>query len=212
MPRQAIQNHATALQVPYLLHFTRIENLSSILGHGLYPRARVAELGAAPVVNDQYRWDGHTDSSSLSIGFPNCQMLYRYRMADEASEWAILVINPAVLWVKECAFCRHNAADGRISSQQLTDLTTPEAFIGMFEEIEGLEARSDQKLKPFDPTDVQGEVLVFDVIEPSLIYAVVFQTEAARDRYADHTGERKVYIHPNSKGMFATRNYVRKFS
>ena len=39
----------------------------------------------------------------------------------------------------------------------------------MFEEIDGLPARSEERLKSFDPTDVQAEVLVFDVIEPAYI-------------------------------------------
>lgn len=211
MPRQAIQDHAQAIQVPYLLHFTRIENLQSIISHGLYPVGRAGEVGAVPVINDQYRWDGHRNSTSVSVGFPNCQMLYRYRRADENAEWTILVLHPSILWVKHCAFCRHNAADGRISRQNPAELATPEAFVGMFEEIEGVEARATQRLKPYDPTDVQGEVLVFDVIEPQFIVGVIFETVAVRDRNSAHLGERRVYVHANNTGMFASRGYARRF-
>jgi len=207
--RQAIQAHATAIQVPYLLHFTRTTNLPSIMAHGLYPIARVNEIGAAPSINDQYRFDGHSNSTSVSIGFPNCQMLYKYRMADATVDWAILVIHPSILWAKSCAFCRHNAADGHISALPLADLMTPQAFTGMYDEIEGLATREEQKLKSFDPTDVQAEVLVFDVIEPQCIVGVIFEKAAVRDAYLPHLGERKHYIHANNKGMFANRKYAR---
>jgi len=209
MPRQAIQAHATAVQVPYLLHFTRATNLPSIMGHGLYPIARVQEIGAAPAINDLYRWDGHSNGTSVSIGFPNCQMLYKYRMENPDVDWAILVLHPSILWAKNCAFCRHNAADGRISAQPLANLMTPQAFAGMYDEIEGLTTREEQRLKPFDPTDVQAEVLVFDVIEPQYVAGVIFEKAAVRDTYLPHLGERKHYIHANNKGMFANRKYAR---
>lgn len=211
MPRQAIQDHATAVQLPYLLHFTRAVNLPSILASGIYPISRVGEIGAAPQINDQYRWDGHSDSSSVSIAFPNCQMLYKYRMENVAVDWAILVLQPSVLWDKNCAFCCRNAADGRISSQPLAALMTPQAFVGMYNELEDLESRQDQKLKPFDPTDVQAEVLVFDVIEPRYIVGAIFESTGVRDRYLPHLGDRKAYIHANNKGMFASRGYARKY-
>jgi hypothetical protein len=136
-------------------------------------------------------------------------MLYKYRMADAAVDWSILVLDPSILWVKNCAFCRHNAADGRISGQPLASLITAQAFQGMYEEIEGATTREEQKLKSYDPTDVQAEVLVFDVIEPQYVAGVIFEKPAVRDACLAHLGERKAYIHANNKGMFASRNYVR---
>lgn len=209
MPRQAIQVHATALRVPYLLHFTRAINLPSIMAYGLYPIGRVSEIGVAPAINDQYRFDGHSNGTSVSIGFPNCQMFYKYRMADTAVDWAILVLCPSILWAKTCAFCRHNAADGRISAQPLANLMTFQAFAGLYDEIEGLPLRDEQKLKPYDPTDVQAEVLVFDVIEPQYIAGVIFEKTVVLNTYLPHLGDRKHYVHPNNKGMFANRKYAR---
>lgn len=215
MPRQAIQTHAAAIQVPYLLHFTRVTNLPSIMAHGLYPIARAHEVGAVPDVNDQLRLDGYRNGTSVSIAFPNSQMFYKYRKAcqdnGEDVDWAVLVLHPAVLWTKDSAFCRHNAADARISGLPLAGLKTLQAFTGMFDEIEGHTSREEQKLKGFDPTDVQAEVLVLDVIEPQYILGAVFEKAAVRDAYAAHLGERKSYLHANNKGMFASRGYVRKY-
>gem|GEM_PF-3469020 len=79
----------------------------------------------------------------------------------------------------------------------------------MYEEIEGLTKREEQKLKPYDPTDVQAEVLVFDVIEPQYVAGIIFEKSAVRDAYLPHPGERKTYIHADNKGMFANRKYAR---
>jgi hypothetical protein len=211
MTREAIQAYAEEIGVPYLLHFTRAVNVPSILTHGLYPIGRAHEVGALPQVNDQYRWDGHRNSTSVSIAFPNCQMLWKYRQENAEVDWAILVMPPSVLWTKQCAYCRHNAADARISSQPIDQLMTPSAFAGMFEEIVGLPTRAEQKLKPFDPTDVQAEVLVFDVVEPQQIVGVVFETTAAREMYLPHLGKLKTYVHASNKGLFASRGYARKY-
>jgi len=211
MSKQAIQAHATALKVPYLLHFTRVANLPSIMQHGLYPISRVKEVGVEPQINDEIRLDGHSDGTSVSIGFPNSQMFYKYRMNCEDVDWAVLVLHPAALWTKDCAFCRHNAADARISNLPLDVLKTHQAFLGMFEEIENHAPREEQKLKAFDPTDVQAEVLIFDVLEPQYILGVVFEKTEVRDTYAAHIGDRKTYIHSKNKGMFATRGYFRKY-
>ncbi|MCR3891448.1 DUF4433 domain-containing protein [Aeromonas caviae] len=211
MKQQTIENYAKERAIPYLLHFTRAINLPSIMTHGIYPVGRAHEVDAAPVINDNYRFDGHSDSTSLSIGFPNCQMLYKYRMSDVTVDWVILVLPPSILWTKNCAFCYHNAADGRISTQPLTNLMTPRAFAGMYQDIAGIPSREEQRLKIYDPSDVQAEVLVFDVIEPHDIACVVFERSAARDAYAPYLGDRKLYLHANNKGMFASRGYSRKY-
>lgn len=209
MPRQAIHAHATTIKVPFLLHFTRAVNLPSIIAQGLYPIERAGEIGATPQINDACRLDGYRNSTSVSIGFPNCQMLFKLRMEEPQVDWAILVLDPSILWTKDCAYCCHNAADARISSQPLPDLKTFEAFKGMYDEIEGILSRKEQKLKTFDPTDVQAEVLVFDVIEPQYIGGVIFEKASVRDAYLPHLKKRTTYIHTKNKGMFANRKYDR---
>ncbi|MEB0079402.1 DarT ssDNA thymidine ADP-ribosyltransferase family protein [Pseudomonas sp. CCI3.2] len=209
MPRRAIQAHSNARGLPYLLHFTRASNLPTVLQHGLYPIGRAREVGLVPQINDQLRLDGHKDSNSVSIGFPNSQMLYKYRMAEPLVDWVILVLHPSILWVKDCAFCKHNAADGRISCCPLPELMTPESLLGMFEEIDGCLPRAEQRLKTSDPTDVQAEVLVFDVIEPQYIVGVIYEKALVRDAHAHLLSDRKPYVHSNNKGMFANRKYAR---
>ncbi len=212
MPKTQIQAIAAQLEIPYLVHFTRATNLEHIFAHGIYPISRTNEIGVAPAINDALRLDRRCDGTSTSIAFPNCQMLYKYRMDNQSVEWAILVLEPSILWVKDCAFCKHNAADARISGQPLQALRTAQAFQELFHEIEGIVPRAEQNLKPFDPTDVQAEVLVFDVIEPGLIAGVVFDSAATKTKYSATIGDRKTWVHANNKGLFASRNYARKFA
>jgi hypothetical protein len=207
--REEIRQHATELGIQYLVHFTRASNLPSILRHGLFPRARAAEIGIAPEINDRHRLDGHLNATSLSIAFPNYRMFYRLRNENPGVPWAVLAIHPAVLWLKDCAFCRHNAADARISNQPASTLSTRESFAGMFQEIEGLESRQAQNLHPSDPTDGQAEVLVFDVIEPTLILGVAYSDAANRDAYQAIAGNRQVIVCGPTGGYFASRSYAR---
>jgi len=209
MPRQAIQVYAKTTKIPFLLHFTRVANLPTIMQHGIYPMSRVAEIGIDPQINDELRLDGHLDGISLSIAFPNYRMFWKYRQDNEGVEWVVLAVHSSVLWLKDCAFCCHNAADARISSQPLAQLKTPEAFVAMFEEMEGLPTRQEQRLKPFDPTDGQAEVLVFNAIEPSLITRAVFANTATRDAYQGVLGDRQIRVNQAGQGYFAARSYVR---
>lgn len=209
MSKQAIIDFVRAKEIPYLLHFTRTVNLASILQHGLYPVIRAEEIGITPVINDHLRLDGNLGGISISIAHPNYKMFYKLRLDNEGVDWAVLALNPSVLWTKDCGFCRHNAADIRISSQPVPDLKTPAALAGMYEEIEGIAPRAEQRLKPYDPTDPQAEILVFDRIEPDLIIGAAFETEAVRDSLAGLFGGRKLLAQGPRKGFFAARSYVR---
>ena len=189
-----------------LLHFTRAENLPSILERGLYPIATALKVGIKPAVNDQYRLDGYRNASSLSIGFPNYKMFFKYRAKSVSVDWVILAIDRSVLWTKDCAFCRYNAADGRIVSQILPELQTLDAFLEMFDEIAGQPSRAEQKLQPSDPTDPQAEVLVFDVIEPEYVLGVAFENDETFDRYSEILRGRRAAIRGVSQDLFAPRD------
>ena len=208
MPRPLIQRFCQQREIPHVVHFTRLVNLPSILEHGLYPVSEQQRLRTAPVVNDVRRLDGHLDGTSVSISFPNYLMFYRYRQ-ETNEEWVVLRIDPSVLWDKECGFCRYNAADGRISVQPLEQLRTLASLQSLFCEDEGENLRVDRRLRIYDPTDPQAEVLVFNRIEPHLITGVSFQTQSARERHAATCGDRTLRTDGPSSGYFASRNFVR---
>lgn len=200
-----LKQFAVNLNIPFLTHFTRVENLASIFANGLYPRTRFGELPSVPTINDTLRLDDHLDGISVSIAFPNNRMFYRLRQENPDQDWAILLLAPSILWTKKCGFCAHNAADARIRSTPFDELCTLESLKGMFEG----EDRATF-LQPFDPTDEQAEVLVMDAIEPNLIGTpIMFSSAAAQMAAAGILDSRSSRSYPKNKGYFAARSYFR---
>ncbi len=168
-----------------LTHFTRAENLRSIVADGLLSVADMERKKQIFLRNDAQRLDGHFDAISLSVSFPNYRMLFKYRQEQSTSDWVVLLLDPALLDTVDCKFCALNASDHRIRSRSRADLAGPDAFSAMFATRDG-QYRNDS-LRDCDPTDPQAEALVFGHIAPRFIKRVVFQNLFARDCYADVT-------------------------
>ncbi len=211
MSRDKIQKMAIDRKIPFLVHFTRISNVPSIMQHGIMPMATARRLGINPAINDDERLDGRLNGTSVSIAFPNGQMFYRLRKENRDIDWVILAIAPSILWSKEVLFCPHNAADNRVSRIASQDLSLPKSFAQMFAEIDGHETRSEQGLKECDPTDVQAEVMVMETIEPEFVLGALVNTTEVKAQCEPHLGRRKIIVHRGRKGLFANRTYYRKF-
>lgn len=205
-----VQAQAQARGIQHLVHFTRVENLPQILQHGIRPIADLEAGGIAFHANDGKRLDGRRNASSLSISHPNDKMFARYRWQDKAQDWAVLVLDPSILWTKKVAFCSHNAADKRISKTPLANLMHPPAFEAMFLEKAGLPSRDENQLRAFDPTDVQAELLVMDVVPPALIRGVIFSHVRCLQRHAASLGAIPLSVGEEGKGYFGARAYARK--
>jgi hypothetical protein len=205
MPIYTIEDFANHVQVPFLVHFTRAQNLPSILEYGIVPIALCGDFGLRPVVNDPERYDGYPDATCTSIGFPNYRMFFQLRTSIAGSQWAVLMLHRSILWAKRCAFCRTNAANGQISAQPREGLMMLSAFQGMYEQVVGSESRAEQRLRSYDPTDVQAEVLVFDVIEPELIHGIAFDSQWVSAQYQHLTVGKDVRIYFPGSGPFAQR-------
>lgn len=206
--REEILEIVQELKIPFLTHFTRLENLASIMAQGILPRTLVDVQAPGRVVNDPLRLDGRAGFNCLSISFPNAPMFYRFRQEEPGSEWIILLIPPILLGREGVLFCNHNAADKRVSSKTDADLSTPAALRGMFDEIPGHPSRADQRLKPFDPTDVQAEVLIPGVIEVEWIKGVVFPSSTVKTGNVHLIGNVKPYVN-DRRGLYAKREYYR---
>ena len=79
MSKNEIENLAKELKIPYLVHFTHVSNLESILQNGLLSREKVDALGHDAMINDELRLDNHKETISVSIAHPNEKMFYKYR-------------------------------------------------------------------------------------------------------------------------------------
>ena len=154
-----------------VVHFTRAENLPSILEKGLCPRS-VLHDGMAKF-NDELRLDGHLDAVCASIEFPNYKLFYQLRMDKQGTEWAVLELNPSVLYDYECAFFETNAASREMKSADLCSKMGACALNRLYSPVfEGIQR--DPALPLSYPTNPQAEVLVFGVIPTSYINRVCF--------------------------------------
>ena len=189
------QNRASHIQqfcedrgITTLCHFTRVENLQSILQEGLIGRGLLEEQRQQFLFNDNDRVDGHKEAVCLSISFPNYQMFYSIRERKKSSEgvdhsqWIVLLLDATMLWELECAFCQRNAAHKTVSSIPLKDRRKPEALKGMFEDFYNI--RHQNLSIPQDyPTHPQAEVLVFDPIPVRYIKAIHFWDAASQESW-----------------------------
>jgi len=199
---------STKLEIPFLVHFTQYENINSIITHGIHPRGKLRH-DILSISNDELRLDGHTDATSVSIAFPNSRMFYKYRQSTPNAGWVILLLDKAILWTRDCAFCRHNAADSRINGIKLSELKTSKAFTEMFTEIPGMESRISQGLKSYDPTDVQAEVLVFNIIPSKLIGAIIFESRNLMESFKKAQSDEIQALCIKSNKFFSDRKHVR---
>lgn len=153
-----------------LIHFTKIENLRSILDIGLNSKDYNGEIAKRHNINDRERFDYRTHMISLSISYPNDKMFYKNRINDRSQEWAVLRLSPSILWELDCLFCPENAASSSISSANDNALSGSRALKKMFNKQIG-------NLRVCDPTDSQAEILVNSHIPKKYIKSVVLEQE-----------------------------------
>ncbi|WP_170518779.1 DarT ssDNA thymidine ADP-ribosyltransferase family protein [Ruegeria atlantica] len=83
--------------------FTKYSNFPSIMANGLLRRTELDRRDLAYDFNDDMRLDGHPDSLSVSIGFPNYRMFYPARQKYTEDTWIVLVLSTDILTHKTCA-------------------------------------------------------------------------------------------------------------
>jgi hypothetical protein len=181
----AIKKLVKKKQIKFLMHFTRVENLSSILKHGLLSRYEVESNHMGSLVTDSSRLDGYTSAVNLSISFPNYSMFYSKRQ-NMGGDWVVLFINPEVLYKKPCYFYSKNAAC--FAYDGLDDRSSGTHFQDMFSDLAinnlgNIVSRDDLSLPCSYPTNPQSEVLVFSKLIPAMIMGVVFLSTTTRSNY-----------------------------
>lgn len=164
--------------IDYLWHFTRLENVHSILANGLMPRADLEAANSTATYNDAYRADGQKSANCLSIGHPNYKMFYRLRQENPGVEWVVVGVKPDVLWLKDCAFCMENAASGNVTCIPIDQRRGVDAFEMLFDPVEGTPTRLALNLPDYCPTNPQAEVLVFDTIAINDIVGIAVPNKA----------------------------------
>ncbi len=183
--RDAIRAYCAARRIDTLVHFTRLENLASILADGILPRSALERKGRQVIFNDGRRTDSHKDAVCLSISFPNYKMFYKYRLADQGATWGVLQIRADVLWELDCAFCWANAACSAISKLPLALLKAPSSLEKMFAdecEVSRI-SRAACAVPDSYPTNPQAEILAFSGVPLSYMIAACFKDQDGRSKF-----------------------------
>jgi hypothetical protein len=185
----SMEHEVTKRGINHIWHFTRLENLDSILRRGIVPRALLENSELPAVFNDTFRHDGQKGASCFSIGHPNYKMFYSLRQEHKDATWVVLACKANILWEKDCAFCHQNAASGTVTAIPINQRKGPAAFDRLFLPVEGKPSRADLSLPDSCPTDPQAEVLVFGTVEPAFIVgAVCPSTEVAGTLKSSYPG------------------------
>jgi hypothetical protein len=169
--------------IPSLVHFTRLQNLTNILEKGLLSRLELEKLSLdqQPPFNDPDRLDECRGAVCLSIAFPNYKLFYRYGSGNRV-DWVVLLLNVAVLWELDCAFCQENAASSAVRRIALSQRKQLSALKAMFADYPGIR-RKVLDIPTYYPTHPQAEVLVFKPIPPHYITAVHFWSPQRRQQW-----------------------------
>lgn len=178
-----------------LYHFTQARNLDSIFEHGILSRNEIYSLGIDAAVNDNERWDRRTNGVSVSISGPNYQMLYALKIGKKnrgetcpGDTYVLLELDPSLLYELDCAFYPTNAASNRVRHDSKTDFKSAQALDNMFADgvrcPAGTYSRAKWGLNPWETSDPQAEVMVFEKIPAHYIKCVIFETEEMDYEYS----------------------------
>lgn len=170
--------------ISHLVHFTRIENLSSILMNGLVPVIIQPTKGIESIKNDGERIDNQLNCTSCSVEFPNYKLFYRFRCQYPNSRWVVILLNTDILFSdnNNAYYCKTNAASVLPKTPNHNELCTPISFESMFREKVYTKENKIINRKELDigdsfTTDPQAEILISNIISTKYISKVYFNSD-----------------------------------
>lgn len=185
--RKKLEEALDNRKIKRLFHFTRIENLDSILKDGIIPRKDLIQSNSHFIYNDDGRWDSMTSCSCLSVEFPNTWVLHKKMDEIPNSGWAIIALDAKLLLEQKNFYAVHNAAARGVSPN-----TSVEAFEKMFDNVIMVERATGaplrferENLQSYLPTSDQAEILVKGIIKPQFIKKIYFQNERSAKRFEE---------------------------
>lgn len=171
--------------IKFVLHFTSVGNLSSILKNGLLSRIQLVSKNISYQFNDDKRYDGCLDSVCCSVSFPNSILFSVFRRLNYGKTWVVIALDPSVLWEKTCYFCASNAAK-REMSNLIRYRTTSSDFKKMFgKSVEGRVRNFACEIDDSYPTNPKAEVVIPNGIETRYIKKIFTDSTRVAELYAE---------------------------
>ena len=180
MQRQdRISNIIKTRNITQLVHFTKKQNINSIIKNGLLSIEELKKRNLEYIYNDPERRDDWNYAISLSITNKNFFLFESFKRRQKLidSDFVEIKIDPSVIIDNECIFCDTNAASHtfdiyRQNEEELAILKTWIAFDAMFKKTvkrhtlneTGKIKRFNQK--PNETTCSQAEICLIGNIQP----------------------------------------------
>ncbi len=175
------------------VHFTKVDNLESIMMCGLMPLSLMNGVPKEESAQRLNRYEG-TDAICLSVEFPNYRTFYHRRCVESDKKWCVLLLDARkVVERYEPQFYWTNAAsksflEPHFNAGNRNDPCSAQAFDGMFYQTETpnrfLTVTPRTRFIPDKyPTNPQAEIQIYDKITPDCISLVVFEDQESVARY-----------------------------
>ena len=171
--------------VTRFVHFTKVDNLESIVMRGLMPLSLMNGVPKEESALKLNRYEG-TDAICLSVEFPNYRTFYHRRCVESDKTWCVLLLDARKIIERyEPQFYWTNAAsksflEPHFNAGNRNDPCSAQAFDGMFYQTEApnrfLTVTPRARFIPDKyPTNPQAEIQIYDKITPDCISLVVFE-------------------------------------
>lgn len=191
----SIQEICKERNIDICTHFTRIENLSSILTNGLIPRKYLEESNIDFLSVNSRRIKEYIDANFLNISFPHYDLVINANKRAKES-WVCISYKKEILWQLDCAFCSASAFNEEVLAIPINERKTVKSFEKLF-------IGNDRLSKDY-PTNSQAEILVFDIIPSFYLEKVTFYNDEVRDNWMKDNA-----IFDFNYGLFSQRDQIR---
>ncbi|HNY94052.1 MAG TPA: hypothetical protein PKX80_05375 [Flexilinea sp.] len=178
---KALSAEIKSRKIQFLTHFTRLENLASILTYGLLPPNQLKSEGRTRFVrfNPPYLPGYWQNAISFNISFPNYRLFYNLQ-EQRGYDWVVLLFDINILLSQPFYYFIYPAANlihtPIFATEISPKLQTFEAFEELFQDTENVR-RAFLQIPDCYPTHPQSEVLTFQPVSVNALLEVHFYND-----------------------------------
>ena len=202
--------------IKYLVHFTTVNNLLSILKTGILPRN---DLPDTAEVMDQNRFDNMQDCSCFTVSFPNNLFFYKLRNENPTKAFVVLKIDPTIIRDKQVSdvfFTHANAANNQFNGirQMQTGLYYAKSLFydknieitGTTGEMKEVPLRKHLQIPNHYSTNPQAEILIRGAVDTKYIKGICVDSYASLEQLKSKLPQEYFSKLEINSGLFNKRN------